>query len=329
MSCDQRVDRLDATTGHATDHAMSDVALHDMAGLVLGVTVKPRHGIISRPVAARAERTIQLFADMRPRVYGEQPGYGFVMQADDRVPARDSIRVPGTSLTVTSGEPVAVVVHNRTTFPFSVHWHGIELESYNDGVAGWSGVAKRVAPLIAPGDSFAAHFTPPRGTFIYHTHNEWGAELASGLYGPLIVLEPGARYDPRFDRTIVIASGGPGLSPPTAINWLTSPDTMRMVAGETYRIRFIDISSNDAHVVALNGPTGTIAWRSLARDGRPLPLDRQVVQPARFNTAAGITMDFEFVPRVAGAYSLQFTRVVAAKPVSVPAAMPIQVTAPE
>ena len=330
MSGDQRVDRLDATTGHATDHAMSDVALHDMAGLVLGVTVKPRHGNVLRPVAARAERTIQLFADMRPRVYGDQPGYGFVMQADDRAPARDSIRVPGTPLIVTRGEPVAVVVHNRTTSPFSVHWHGIELESYNDGVAGWSGVAKRVAPVIAPGDSFAAHFTPPRaGTFIYHTHNERGAELASGLYGPLIVLEPGAHYDPRSDRTIVIASGGPGLSPPTAINGLTSPDTMRMVAGETYRIRFIDISSNEAHAVALNAPTGTIAWRSLARDGQPLPLDRQVVQPARFNTAAGITMDFEFVPRAAGAYSLQFTRIVAAKPVGVPTAMPIQVTAPE
>ena len=175
-----------------------------------------------------------------------------------------------------------------------------------------------------------AHFTPPRaGTFIYHTHNERGAELASGLYGPLIVLEPGAHYDPRSDRTIVIASRGPGLSPPTAINGQTSPDTMRMVTGETYRIRFIDISSNDAHAVALNGPTGTIAWRSLAREGRALPLDRQVMQPARFNTAAGITMDFECVPPAAGAYSLQLTTLVAAKPVGVPTVMPIQVTATE
>ena len=330
MSGDQRVDRLDAATGHTTDHAMTDLSRHDMAGLVLGVTVKPRHGRVSRPVVARGERTIQLFADMRPRVYGEQPGYGFVLQEGERAPARDSIRVPGTPLIVTRGEPVAVVVHNRTTSRFSVHWHGIELESYNDGVAGWSGIAKRIAPLIAPGESFTAHFTPPRaGTFMYHTHNEPGAELASGLYAPLIVLEPGAHYDPRSDRIIVIASGGPGLNPPTAINGLTSPDTMRMVAGETYRIRIIDISSNKAHAVVLSGPTGTLAWRALARDGRTLPQDRQVVQPARLNTAAGITMDFEFVPPAAGAYSFQLTRLFAAKPVGVPTVVPIQVTAPE
>ena len=43
-----------------------------------------------------------------------------------------------------------------------MHWHGIELESYYDGVAGFGGSARRVTPVIAPRDSFYARFTPPR-----------------------------------------------------------------------------------------------------------------------------------------------------------------------
>ncbi|MDQ6830954.1 MAG: multicopper oxidase domain-containing protein, partial [Gemmatimonadota bacterium] len=328
MSGDQRLDRLDATTGRATHHAMTPMLARDMAGLLLGVTVMGRGGASPRAVPTRAERRLQLFASMRPRVYGARPGYGFVLQEGDRAPARDSIRVPGTPLIVARGEPVAVVVHNRTTSPFSLHWHGIELESFNDGVAGWSGVARRLAPLIAPGDSFVAHFTPARaGTFIYHAHNEPGDELASGLYAPLIVLEPGARYDPSTDRTIVIASGGPGVSPQTAINGMTSPDTMRLVANVTYRVRFIDISSNEAHAVALNGPAGVITWRTLARDGRALPLDRQLVQPARFNIAAGITNDFELVLPTPGDYTLAFTGIVGSRPGGSPTVMPIHVIA--
>jgi FtsP/CotA-like multicopper oxidase with cupredoxin domain len=247
---------------------------------------------------------------MRPRVFGAQPGYGFVLQEGDRVPVRDSIRVPGTPLILTKGEPVAITVHNRTPSPIAVHWHGIELESFFDGVAGWSGTAKRLAPLIAPGDSFIARFTPRRaGTFIYHVHNEPGEQLASGLYAPLIVLEPGARFDPRTDRTIVIASGGPGIDPPTAVNGKLSPDTMHLVQGETYRLRIIDISSNEAHTLALRAATGTASWRQLARDGQDLPIDQQIVQPARVVMAAGVTLDYEFTPPEAGDYALDVTQI--------------------
>jgi hypothetical protein len=197
-------------------------------------------------------------------------------------------------------------VHNRTTSPFAVHWHGIELESYFDGVAGWSGTATRLAPLIAPGDSFVAHFTPPRaGTFIYHTHNEPGEELASGLYAPLIVLEPGVRFDPRTERVLVLATGGPGVAPPTVVNGKVSPDTMQLVAGQTYRLRVIDISSNEAHTLGLRGPAGG------GPRGPPPPARRGVA--ARVNTAAGLTMDVEFTPDVPGDYALDVTGIVLGK----------------
>jgi FtsP/CotA-like multicopper oxidase with cupredoxin domain len=329
ISGEQRVDQsVESKAGDATRPAMADMAMTDMAGLLLGITVKPRAGSSASPVATKPARRLQLFADTRPRVYGAQPGYGFVLQEGEQVPARDSIRVPGTPLVLTKGEPVAITVHNRTLSPIAVHWHGIELESFFDGVAGWSGTAKRLAPLIAPSDSFTARFTPPRaGTFIYHVHNEPGEQLASGLYAPLIVLEPGDRFDPRTDRIIVIGSGGPGVDPPTAINGKLSPDTMQLVQGETYRLRFIDISSNEAHILALRTATGNASWRQLARDGQDLPIDQQGMQPARVVTAAGVTLDFEFTPPEAGDYALDVTQLLR----SVPAGrivVPIRVRAP-
>lgn len=329
ISGEQRVGQsIESKAGEATHHAMGDTAMTDMAGLLLGVTITPRAGSPAVPVSTTPARRLQLFADMRARVYGAQPGYGFVLQERDRVPAPDSIRVPGTPLVLTKGEPVAITVHNRTRSPIAVHWHGIELESFFDGVAGWSGMAKRLAPLIAPSDSFIARFTPPRaGTFIYHVHNEPGEQLASGLYAPLIVLEPGDRFDPRTDRIIVLASGRPGVDPPTAINGKLSPDTMQFVQGETYRLRFIDIASNEAHILALRTATGNASWRQLARDGQDLPIDQQVMQSARVVTAAGVTLDFEFRPTEAGDYALDVTQILR----SVPAGrivVPIRVRVP-
>ena len=58
------------------------------------------------------------------------------------------------------GEPVSITVVNQLPEPTAVHWHGIELESYYDGVAGFAGEGKRIAPAIPPGGSFEARFTP-------------------------------------------------------------------------------------------------------------------------------------------------------------------------
>jgi hypothetical protein len=57
-------------------------------------------------------------------------------------------------------------------------------------------------------------FTPPRtGTFIYHTHLH-DHQLASGLYGALVVVEAGETFDPAHghERVVRIESAieGPG-----------------------------------------------------------------------------------------------------------------------
>jgi FtsP/CotA-like multicopper oxidase with cupredoxin domain len=266
-------------------------------------------------------------------VFGERPGLGFVVQEGPRPPAADSVRIPGTPLLLTRGEPVRIRVHNRLTTPLAVHWHGIELESYADGVGGWSGSGRRVAPMIAPGGSFVARMTPPRaGTFMYHVHNEHGDELASGLYAPLLVLEPGRVFDPATDRVFVIATGGPGAGrgedAPPFINGTAAPDTLTLVAGTTYRFRLIDIAANEAHVISLRGPGGPATWRALARDGRDLPPEQATSQPSREVMASGVTRDFEFTATAAGEYALSVATVVASKPTGYVTTVPVRVRAP-
>ena len=332
MSAAQRVGSASSHgDAHASANTGASTPTHDMGGLILGVTVRPRRGEASPVAATNASpaRSLRVFADMRARVFGDKPGYGFVLQQGDREPARDSIVIPGTPIVVSQGEPVAITVRNRTTSRFGVHWHGIELESYFDGVAGWSGASTRIAPSIAPGDSFVARFTPPRaGTFIYHVHNEPGEELASGLYGPLLVIPAGTSYEPERERIVVVSSGGPGVDPPRAVNGRTSPDTIAFVAGRTYRVRLIDISANEAQLLELRGPNGIPTWRQLARDGKDLPSSQQGMVPARFVTAAGLTMDFELTLAETGDYTLALTPVLAGRPVGQPTVLvPVRVQA--
>ncbi|MBK8057127.1 MAG: multicopper oxidase domain-containing protein [Gemmatimonadetes bacterium] len=140
-------------------------------------------------------RRIALTVQQRSRVFGDTVGIGFVLAVPGAV-AADSIEIPGPPLVLQRDEAVAITVHNRLAIPTSVHWHGMELESYFDGVGGWSGSATHVAPVIAPRDSFVARFTPPRsGTFIYHSHFGEVRQLSLGLFGALVVLDPGEQWD--------------------------------------------------------------------------------------------------------------------------------------
>lgn len=326
MSPDQRIDRMPgatpATATRAGEHA--NHALESMAGLIVGVTVRPK-GQNEIASDERPRRTLRLFASARERVFGEHPGSGFVLQEGAAAPAMDSIRIPGTPLVLTRGEAVQITLVNRLAQPLSVHWHGIELESYYDGVAGWSGAGTRLAPITAPNDSFVVRFTPPRaGTFIYHVHNEHGDELASGLYGPLIVLEPGANYDPASEITLVIATNGPGQLRPSFVNGKANPDTLQLVANKTYRVRLIDINANDAHRTTLVGPNGPVAWRLIARDGHDVAPNVAVPQRAPIASAAGITRDLEFnVP--AGAYSITVLHRTAGSPTGHATSVPLRV----
>src|SRR5262249_2823023 len=129
--------------------------------------------------------------------------------------------------------------------PTGVHWHGMELESYFDGVAGLSGSPNHLAPMIAPGDSFVARFTPPRaGTFMYHSHVDDVRQQGAGLVGPMIVRDgpPGAMPDD-YEIMLKGARSGPHRNNFLEVNGQSSPDTIVAHAGRPLRLRFMSLTT--------------------------------------------------------------------------------------
>lgn len=278
---------------------MKDMA-SSMRGMVLGVSITPGQSTTRRPEIVDGARNIRLVAQAAPkRWHGALDEMAFIEQHGDTPPAADSVPPMSSLLVLRRGEPVRITVVNHTRAPTAAHWHGIELPSYPDGVPGWSGLGSRVAPMIAPGDSFVAAFTPTRsGTFAYHSHSNETFQVNLGLYGALLVVDP-ATYDPAHERVIVLGGDGPGGAP-GRINGRLQPDTMRMTLGETYRIRLIDMMPDWTIRVSMMRSDSVVQWRALAKDGAELPSRAQVMQRAAFITGPGQTMDFEYRPSAPG-----------------------------
>ena len=283
----------------AHDHHSGDAAKH-MAGLVMGISVLER----VRTVAVRrvAPRALRLHVQEGARRGKSERALGFVLQ-NGASPTADSVNIPGSPLILTRGEPTDITVINHLKEATAVHWHGIELESFSDGVAGWSGAPGRHAPAIAPGDSFVAHLTLPRaGTFMYHTHLNDVVQLTSGLYGGIVVLEPGQRYDARRDHLFVV--GWDGLGEDLVVNGDSMPLPRVLDKGVTHRLRFVFIGAVNGQTLTLSDSAGPVTWRAVARDGFEMPAAQRELLPARFQGWAGQTWDFEFQAGTPGTYRL-------------------------
>lgn len=184
--------------------------VHGMRGMVLAVTVRPGRSGTRRPTEVAGAREIRLIAQSAPmRFKGVLDEMAFVSQEGGAPPAPDSVPVPSSPLVLERGRPVRITIVNHMRAPTGVHWHGIEVPSYSDGVPHWSGAGNYLAPTIEPGDSFVAAFTPPRsGTFIYHAHANESFQVSLGLYGGLLVVDS-ARYDPAHERLTILGGNGP------------------------------------------------------------------------------------------------------------------------
>ena len=290
-------------------HHMSDRP-HQMFGLVLGIHVTP-HGTAVHSTGN--PRAIRLTMREKPNAYGKHPGYAFVMDGTPEAANPDAMPVPAPTLILEKGKPVAITIVNRAHDRAAVHWHGIELESYPDGVPGWSGSDNRILPSVGPGDSITVRFTPPRaGTFMYHSHFNEAEQISSGLYGPIIVVEPGQQFDPETNRVLIFGAAGPatnvvvGPFPNFLMNGQAQPGPMSMKAGTTYRFRLINISDNMPLAVSLNAADKPVVWRAVAKDGATLPASLATSRPAMLIFDPGEIYDFEYTPRSAGELALRF-----------------------
>lgn len=153
---------------HMTVHMAAPIALHPkdtkhpehaeqdhsagMGGLVIGISILP--GVKAPPTpessAATAPRKLQLLITENP---DKVPLYQLAVN-DPHAPAdrneKKSPSLVGPPIVLKRGEPTEIEVRNLTTSPTAIHWHGIELESYYDGVPGWTGSAQQTTPAIGP-----------------------------------------------------------------------------------------------------------------------------------------------------------------------------------
>ena len=114
-------------------------------------------------------------------------------------------QVPGPILRLREGVPVNIDVTNAGAEPDIVHWHGLAIDSLNDGAM------EEGSPMIAPGSQLRYTFTPrPSGTRWYHTHAGSGGNLAlgtySGQFGFLIVEgKSGPTTVGNYDQEVFLA----------------------------------------------------------------------------------------------------------------------------
>lgn len=309
-------DMTPAAREAAAAHAEHDIE-KAMAGLVIGISVPPGDETAAPDLEPHVRRRLTLRMQEGPRRYGRGALLGFsILNADGTavpnvaptMPPPVGVAVgdvnPSPTLVLTRGEPVTLTLDSKLSKETQIHWHGIELESYNDGVPGWSGHLRQITPAIKPGATYQVQFTPPRaGTFIYHTHAHDREQLSSGLYGALIVTEPGQAFDPDIERIVLIGGAGPD-SQSIEVNRHTNPIPMNLKAGVTHRFRLINISPGFTAIVSLRGD-GPIRWRPVSKDGADLPPSQTSPQLAQQTISVGETYDFEYRPSEPGELRLE------------------------
>ncbi len=105
--------------------------------------------------------------------------------------------VPGPTLRFTEGEDAEVRVTNRLPEMASIHWHGLLLDSAQDGAPGFNGFAG-----IRPGTTHTYRFKIRQfGTYWYHAHS--AGQEQSGQYAALII-DPAGTDPIRSDREQVV-----------------------------------------------------------------------------------------------------------------------------
>ena len=293
------------TASHASD-------THSMRGLVVALQVTPAPGY-AEPSFTNA-RKIKLLVQREPgRLPGPTPAIGFLEQKGDSVPPTNRVSLPGPVLELVRGKPVAITVKNNLDIPTAVHWHGLEIESYPDGVPHWSGLGSKVFSQIAPGDSFVAAFTPPRsGTFPYHSHLADRLTIGSGMYGAIIVTDK--PRDLTRDHLIVTGGGGPVIdaamsSPYALVNGRRNPQPLELTAGESHRIRIVTLHPDWEVSYTLRNDASVARWRAVAKDGADIPAAAATMRPAFIKMGPGETSDFEFTPPVPGIWRVEVAAV--------------------
>ena len=200
-------------------------------------------------------------------------------------------KVPGPLLRLREGVPVNIDVTNAASEADIVHWHGLAIDSLNDGAM------EEGSPMIGAGQTHRYTFTPkPAGTRWYHTHAGAYGNLAMGTYTGQFgfLLIEGSQSVPHYDLEVNLAihhwepsfvpmveamraeSANAPLTTGSDVGYKYATINDRMLgAGEPIRVkkgqrvlmRLLNASATENVNLALPGHRFTV----LAMDGNPVP----------------------------------------------------------
>src|SRR3989475_3263527 len=111
---------------------------------------------------------------------------------------------PGPLIEVSRGSEIMVRFTNHLSDATSIHWHGIRLENAFDGV-----------DEVSDAFTYMLRF-PDAGIFWYHPHIREDIQQALGLYGNILVRQPGAKIPANREQILMLQDllvGDPGLIP--------------------------------------------------------------------------------------------------------------------
>jgi FtsP/CotA-like multicopper oxidase with cupredoxin domain len=205
-------------------------------------------------------------------------------------------QVPGPLLRLRQGVPVSIDITNASANSDIVHWHGLAIDSLNDGAM------EEGSPMIPAGATHRYSFTPnPAGTRWYHTHASSYGDLSLSTYtGQFGFLLIGGRDQPeKYDQEINLAihhwepsfvpmvetmreqSSNMPLTSGSDVGYkyatinahmLGAGEPLRVKKGQRVLMRLLNASATENVVLALPGHT----FRIIAMDGNPVPNPRSV-----------------------------------------------------
>jgi hypothetical protein len=106
--------------------------------------------------------------------------------------------IPGPTLRFAEGEYAVIYVKNEMDIETSVHWHGLLVPNFYDGVP------YLTTPPIKPGKTQKYEFTLKQsGTYWYHSHTM--LQEQSGVFGSIVIEPKENKLDYNKDLVVVLS----------------------------------------------------------------------------------------------------------------------------
>lgn len=216
--------------------------------------------------------------------------------------------IPGPTIEAKKGDQV--IVHFRNDLPeaTTIHWHGVRVPNDMDG-------AGRLLRPIPPGGTFDYQFiVPDDGLFWYHPHVRSDLQVEKGLYGTVLVRDPGEPAlgvaterllvldDVRVDPVTGQAADGVDTRAQMMgregnlllVNGQPSNRALSVTRGERVRLRLVNVANSRFFKLRLDGAALVQIGGDGGLLGAPRPLESLLLVPGEradvVVTAAGMAI---------------------------------------